>query len=591
MAKQVINIGTSPNSRRGDPLRVAFNKTNQNFTELYDRPVFSGSYNDLTNKPTIPTDVSDLTDDENLLNGVGGSTELPYLELTNSALIVQPPIIGQSVQFTRTAEGSETDNIDEGIELARGSVQGLYNAAVEQEYNNDDHSSPLGTEWNNDGWGDLLNLPSRSYSTLRSALNNQIGENIIDAELVMHDTVNDKYYKFNFTDWGQNNGGSFAYTRNLVTDPNFFKKQDNGEEVDVIVDQENGIAITRGSNQGIFNPLQEESWDEDVSPAGTAWNSDGWYDLSNLEQRTYTTFYEALDGRIGQNVIGKELIMYIQSTDTYYAVKFLGWTQGGNGGGFSYFLNEIDLDQLQQGIKFADGTILKSANQLDLVKSVASGDRRIEEVYGSKTVSVQGTTEEFTESGTLVTRPEGANNWDLFIDLASYPNIGTALELYGQYSNGDESYWQLTFNNVQYKNNVQVYINNNYFVVYNGGFPVMYNEGDSFTLSRVVGGEPVVWWDKNSLPGGGSNFRGAVIDYHAYTGEGTFIGTIHIVDDDGEENITHTEVSSGSTDSENDDLWYVQNEGTISYRRMDGESKTLKVHWAAKVFYGSEYYD
>ena len=36
MAKQTINIGTSANSGTGDPLRTAFSKTNQNFTELYD---------------------------------------------------------------------------------------------------------------------------------------------------------------------------------------------------------------------------------------------------------------------------------------------------------------------------------------------------------------------------------------------------------------------------------------------------------------------------------------------------------------------------------------------------------------------------
>lgn len=35
MSKQIINIGTSPNDRTGDPLRTAFNKINQNFTELY----------------------------------------------------------------------------------------------------------------------------------------------------------------------------------------------------------------------------------------------------------------------------------------------------------------------------------------------------------------------------------------------------------------------------------------------------------------------------------------------------------------------------------------------------------------------------
>lgn len=36
MAKQVIGIGTVPNDNTGDDIRDAFDKTNQNFTELYD---------------------------------------------------------------------------------------------------------------------------------------------------------------------------------------------------------------------------------------------------------------------------------------------------------------------------------------------------------------------------------------------------------------------------------------------------------------------------------------------------------------------------------------------------------------------------
>lgn len=36
MAKQVISIGTSANDGTGDPIRTAFDKTNDNFTELYD---------------------------------------------------------------------------------------------------------------------------------------------------------------------------------------------------------------------------------------------------------------------------------------------------------------------------------------------------------------------------------------------------------------------------------------------------------------------------------------------------------------------------------------------------------------------------
>jgi hypothetical protein len=35
MSKQTVNIGTSANDRTGDSLRTAFNKINENFTELY----------------------------------------------------------------------------------------------------------------------------------------------------------------------------------------------------------------------------------------------------------------------------------------------------------------------------------------------------------------------------------------------------------------------------------------------------------------------------------------------------------------------------------------------------------------------------
>ncbi len=73
MAKQTINIGTVANDRSGDPLRTAFTKVNANFTELYNRgsSSFSGSYNDLTNKPNIPDDIADLSDSSSLLADIG----------------------------------------------------------------------------------------------------------------------------------------------------------------------------------------------------------------------------------------------------------------------------------------------------------------------------------------------------------------------------------------------------------------------------------------------------------------------------------------------------------------------------------------
>jgi hypothetical protein len=283
---------------------------------------------------------------------------------------------------------------------------------------------------------------------------------------------------------------------NLIGDPYAgpavtFTKTNYGDEVDEISE---GLHITRGEQGWLYNPLEEEGHDDDT-PTGSLWNNDGWDDFGNVESRTYTSL-ESIWGGNFVNIVGAKMVMLDTTTGKYWAIEFLSWTNNQQGGGVSYTRQELDLSSLEQGIRFSDGTRQTTAYVATNVKLRAQGNRRIEEVYGYKQVSVS------------------------------------------------------------------------------------------------EDGEPVVWWDKDDLPGGSANFRGAVIDYHAYIpGEGTIIGTIHIVDDDGDEHITHTEVSSGSGDLENSDLWLVTSEGEIKYRRIDGESSTMKVQWSAKVFYGSEYYD
>jgi len=55
-----------------------------NYNELTNLPtLFSGAYTDLTGKPTIPVDVSDLTDTGSLLGGGGGGGTTNYNLLTN----------------------------------------------------------------------------------------------------------------------------------------------------------------------------------------------------------------------------------------------------------------------------------------------------------------------------------------------------------------------------------------------------------------------------------------------------------------------------------------------------------------------------
>jgi len=110
MAKQTINIGTAANSGNGDVLRTAFTKVNENFTELYARSVFSGSYNDLTNKPTIPTDVSQLTDTTNLLSG--GAANLGYYKIQGNTIGTQG--------VDENSWGSHAISIDPGGESYAG---------------------------------------------------------------------------------------------------------------------------------------------------------------------------------------------------------------------------------------------------------------------------------------------------------------------------------------------------------------------------------------------------------------------------------------------------------------------------------------
>jgi hypothetical protein len=505
---------------------------------------------------------------------VGSAANTPGT-YTNLGLLYQPSVF---------------DEINTGLVLTRGRQQGIFNIASELEYDNDDYLSPLGTEWNSEGWGNLLGLGTRSYGTWRDALNGQVGNNIIGAELVMHDTINDKYYKFDFTEWGGNDGG-FAYTRTLVEDPNYFRKTDGlvEGEIDVIVEDDgegSGIGITRGEEGGIYNPYREDGWDSDVSPAGTLWNLDGWDDLTDIESRTYTNFYDAYgNGGLGNKVPGSKAIMYVEETDKYYAIDWVSWTQGGDYGGFSYIRREIDLDKLTQGITFADGTVQTTAYVDTNVVSTAPGQRRIETASGYKQVSV---TERVTTdyAGTLERTTDV--NYEIYVTrnveldevLLSISNddVNADFEISLDGGSTYRSAFLASIRETEY-----------WFYYNNNDSPVPQVAGDTVDIRILTGGDPVTWWSSSELPSGSNDFRGAVINYHAYTGEATWIGTIHIADDDGNEYITHTEVSSGDTDdSMNDNLWIVTDEGRIRYGRFDGEAKTLKIQWTATVFYGDE---
>lgn len=94
---------------------------------------------------------------------------------------------------------------------------GLY--PTETGYDND--QSPKGTLWNAEGYDDLSNLKSRQWMVFDDLwAGNYLGKRITGKELVMWDTINDKYYAIKFTRWQQGNNGydypGFSYTRRRI---------------------------------------------------------------------------------------------------------------------------------------------------------------------------------------------------------------------------------------------------------------------------------------------------------------------------------------------------------------------------------------
>lgn len=126
----------------------------------------------------------------------------------------------------------------------------------------------------------------------------------------------------------------------------FTKPNYNTGIKDVII--QDALVFARGNNQGIYNAQNESSYDNGISPLDTEWNSEftdpdnyGWGKLGDVNTRVFSSFVNALDGSIGALIVGRELVFRHTPTGRLWLIKFTEWTQGGNGGGFSYDRYEI----------------------------------------------------------------------------------------------------------------------------------------------------------------------------------------------------------------------------------------------------------
>jgi hypothetical protein len=330
----------------------------------------------ISNDPVLALGEAGYDTTNNELRVGDGTTAWSGLETIGGGIssnIAIAPEFGPEVRFARpedvaTDAVNAVDVIDTGVALGRNSEWGGLLNTLEDSLDGYGGGSgqsyvgqPTHTEWNTDGWADLSDVTTRVYDDFKDMRQYLGDDGFLATQLVMHDTLNDKYYTFKFDRWsvGDNGGdGGYSYVRRLINHTQYFTKTNYGNELDSI---DTGLVITRGNNGGIYNDESEVDHNSDVSPQGTEWNIDGWSDLSNLLTRTYTNFTSAFSYQVGQRILGKEAIMHDTINDKYYAVKFLQWTQNNNGGGFTWQRRLIDTTQLDEGVHFGDGTVQTTA--------------------------------------------------------------------------------------------------------------------------------------------------------------------------------------------------------------------------------------
>lgn len=112
-----------------------------------------------------------------------------------------------------------------------------------------------------------------------------------------------------------------------------FEKADNQDET-LAVNQDritSNVWITRAVNGGqIYNANSETMPNQDDSPAGTLWAIGTVDQIDNLE---FKKFRAAVGSP--QDVVDKDLVLYLEADDIYISVKFTAW-KSGKGGGFTY---------------------------------------------------------------------------------------------------------------------------------------------------------------------------------------------------------------------------------------------------------------
>ncbi|MEM0940489.1 MAG: hypothetical protein AAGI25_11985 [Bacteroidota bacterium] len=131
------------------------------------------------------------------------------------------------------------------------------------------------------------------------------------------------------------------------------------ENQDCITDD---VCLTWQHNQGLFNDIEEEGYNFDISPSGTLWARGS---TANPESN-YTDWRNAVEF-CPPFYLNDTLSLYLTAEDAYYDVVFTSWTEGrseGGGGGFSYTRSKVIPGWLT--VSASSGTLPAGAASQDI---------------------------------------------------------------------------------------------------------------------------------------------------------------------------------------------------------------------------------
>ena len=171
---------------------------------------------------------------------------------------------------------------------------------------------------------------------------------------------------------------------NTWTGPNITFTKADGADPTVEANQDritSNVWITRGNTGGqIFNIKEESVSNNTNSPTGTKWA------IGTIDQKESLTF-QKFRTAVGKpkDVVGKNLVMYLEDDDIYLSVKFTSWSQQKNGG-FTY-------ERSTSNGAIVDYSSGSGTNTLTFNYTVADGDSSpdLDYVYSNPIVFNGGT--------------------------------------------------------------------------------------------------------------------------------------------------------------------------------------------------------